>query len=485
MIYPDFAFSTATQYALFIINSVTTILTYYWGTTLILQIYQREVSFNRKLLFSLLPAMLLYIIPVYVVCAVNNSAYNSQWASLGLFANLVKIMFPLSYFILFRYGVTILQLSPYKSAKIMQLVYVYSICFSLSMNMTGGMLFPQVYDQRGWNYLSDIFMLLTGTACNYVFYRLTQYAIQRYRVTVVFSDNSVVPNIQFELGKNFGLCCLLYVSVLAAFYFTKAEGFQCLYILLFSIAFIGVTIASDYMKIYKGKLENKTEHITILNQSVEEYRGLKHDFANILQTYSGYLSLGDYDKLRAYHQKVLNTTVSAETRLGISQRMVENPSFFALLNNKLVKAQEKGISFQAALMCDIREVFIDELDFNRIMANLLDNAIEAAERTPLKRISLSSQLKADGSKLIILTNDCPGEVDMASIFQSGYTTKAGHMGKGLSQIRHTLHKYGNSTFDLTSYKGSFTVYLELRPHGVLSENGFREAPQLPRRSHAL
>lgn len=109
------------------------------------------------------------------------------------------------------------------------------------------------------------------------------------------------------------------------------------------------------------------------------------------------------------------------------------------------------------------DVYIDSLDFNRVMSIFLDNAIEAASVTDQKSVSLVVQRKRDKSKLFILSNDTIEPDNTKDIFSSGYTTKRGHAGQGLVMVRSILNKYGNVTLNLTCYDNRFTVYFDLKP----------------------
>lgn len=463
MIYPDFAFYTTTQVVLFFVNCLATTLSYYWGVNIIIQVYQRNVTFKQKLLFSIISAILLNILVIYGIAWLNGIANQTGQLYIGIFQNLTKIMSPVAYIILYMLGIRILKLSRFKSLKIMQISYIYYVCCNLLLRIAGKLIFPRVSDVRGWNYLRDILAILSGTFITYIFYRIILHAIDKYKLLVDFPDNIVVKSVSNEFIKNFGICCVFYACVTVSYYYPYLDGVHLIYIFLICVSFLVIEIAIDYNKIHKANLINKEEHLVALNHYVEEFRGVKHDINNILQTYTGYINLQDIKKLSKYHQKVVSTIVATGTNVDISQRMAETPPFFSLVMRKLEKAKECGVIFQVLLPFSMKDVYIDILDFNRIIAILLDNAIEASTQTISKHVSLTSQTKPDGSKLFIISNDTIADVEVEELFETGFTTKEGHMGQGLPQIRNILHKYGNSTFNLSCYKGSFTAYLELKP----------------------
>lgn len=466
MIYPDFAFHTITQIILFVLNCTLTTLSYYWGTNIIVKVYQKNISLRQKLLFSFISAIVLNIFVVYGIAYLNGVVNQTGQLYIGKFINLTKIMLPFSYFILYLLGIHILKLSSYKSLKIMQLSYIYYACCNLILRIAGKLIFPRIPDPRGWNYLRDILMLISGTAIIYILYRLVRYAVDRSKLYVNFPDNILVKSIRYELIKNFLISCLFYSFVTISYYYPGLDGVHLIYMFLICLIYLFLSVTIDCNYINKGKLSNKDEHIVALNHSIDEFQGIRHDFNNILQAYEGYISLSDLDGLLKYHKTVTQTTILAETNLDLSKRLAENPPFFSLLMNKLENSRKQGIIILFALECNMEDVYIDNLDFIRVIGILLDNAIEAAQKSLMKRVSLTSQTKPDGSKLFIISNDTLDEVNTENLFTSGFTTKSGHMGQGLSQARSTLHKYGNSTFNVTYYKHNYTAYLELKPHGL-------------------
>lgn len=464
--YPEFAFSTTTQVILFFVNCLVTTLSYYWGANTILKIYQKRVSIKNRLIFSFISAMAFNILVIYLISFLNGIFTKDSMGFLdagsGVIRIFITIVNPFSYIVLYFLGIRILGLSSYKSINIMKLSYVYYLTCSVVIRFAGRILLPDIRDVNRWNYLHDMLAIILGTVFIYILYRVLDYIISRRGIILNIPDNTVVQNVKFELFKNIISCSLIYLFVVFCLYYMEMDFIH--YILVFSmlLIYISLSIATECSKVYNEKLANKEEHISVLSKSIDEFRSVKNDFSNILETYSDYLEIKDYENLEKYHRKMMKSTVATGVRLDISKRISENPSFFSLLISKLELAEEKDINFELMLTCDMQDVYIDELDFCRIMAILLDNAIEEAELTETKQINFSTQMQQDGSKLFILSNDTLNNVDVKEIFVSGFTTKKGHMGQGLAQVRKILDKYGNSILNIDCYKGIFTVYLSLK-----------------------
>lgn len=446
---------------LFFTNCLITSFSYYLGVNLVMPIYGKKISFKRKCIFSILFAML-FMGSIYTIGLAREISAPDQRVFFEMIEPLFRVILPFSYIILYYLGIQILKLSAYRSLKIMQLLYLYCLCCSLILRIARYSLFPPITDPRGFNYLKEIYVLLSGTLMIYIFYKIVYSRIHKYKGNVYFSDNIVVKNLWWEMLRNLAVCCFFYGIYIVNRY-PKTDVLHYIYLLIIFAGYMYVSILKEFNAIFQGRLLNKREHIAELNQSLSDFRGIKHDWNNILQTYSGYLDIGNLVKLKKYHQSVVRTVVQVGVRMDLSLKHLENPTFFALLKNKCDLARKMDVTLQFQLLCGMENTYIEELDFNRVMANLLDNAIEAAEQTSSKLVSLTGRKKSDQSLLFILTNDVAADIDTEKVFASGFTTKTGHAGYGLSQVQSILHKYGNSTFYIDCYMKRFNVYLELKP----------------------
>lgn len=462
-VYPDFAFSTITQIVLFFINVLVTTLSYLWGANIILLIYQKKVTFGQKLLYGVISAFFLHLIIAYGIAFLNGVViHHLGRLSIGVFQNVTKIMNPFSYLIMYLLGRHLLKLSKYQSMHIMRLLYVYSICCFFLLKISGKFIFPNIPDPRGWNYLRDILTLISGTILTYILYQIVTHFTKKYKLHLEFPDNLVIADTRRELLKNFALSSIVYGIVMIFLYFPTTKGYEYLYLFLLLLGYLVINLLTEYIKVFQTQLGNKDAHIAVLTDSIGEFDGIKHDFNNILLTYSGYLDIEDYGNLKQYHKTVINTIVSSETNLSISQRMPEHPAFFALINAKLKLAQKKNIRFQFDVACSMEQLQMDALDFCRILGILIDNAIEEAEKTTIRHVEFVGQQKPNGDRLLILSNDTATAVNTEQIFISGYTTKPNHMGQGMTQVREILHRYGNCTLNITYYQKRFTAYFEIK-----------------------
>lgn len=117
----------------------------------------------------------------------------------------------------------------------------------------------------------------------------------------------------------------------------------------------------------------------------------------------------------------------------------ENPLFSVLINHALYRSERNGIRLDLRLH-DADLSMLSDMDLTILFANLLDNAIEACAALPAEKRKIQLILEQEMGFLIIhITNPF---AELAPLPHHKYgSTKPGHMGVGLSNVRQTVEKY--------------------------------------------
>ncbi len=168
-----------------------------------------------------------------------------------------------------------------------------------------------------------------------------------------------------------------------------AEGMGLYYDQIFSHLYVmilcalsifgAVSLASGMNRIHleqqkSGQYQAQTAAYKMLDEQYEQAERLRHDMKNHLIVLGGLLEEQEFQKMRAYLEKMKESGGLENDRELTGNRAVD-----ALLNNKRKKAEAEGISWE----CDVRMpkvCGIDEFDLCVLFGNILDNAIEACER---------------------------------------------------------------------------------------------------------
>jgi sensor histidine kinase regulating citrate/malate metabolism len=187
-----------------------------------------------------------------------------------------------------------------------------------------------------------------------------------------------------------------------------------------------------------------------------EIRAMRHDMKNNIQVLMLLLEKGEYDKMREYLEEMgenlSGTEVSAHTGDMIAD---------AIIADKKVLAKSKNINLKYSGR--IEGVSITPVDMCKILANLLDNAIEAVSKPELSELDESLKVielqlkKTENFFMISVTNPCikAPQIKDGKIMTSKKDSK--NHGFGTQNIGSAAANYG----------GELSVSCEEKPYGFL------------------
>lgn len=187
------------------------------------------------------------------------------------------------------------------------------------------------------------------------------------------------------------------------------------------------------------KLEMERQFYEEMEKVVSSLRSLRHDLNNHFSVINGFLSAGEYQECLRYMHEVYS-----EMDIANSFVFVENSAVSILLNNKISKAKSKGVEIESIISFD--NFTMPYTIICSLIGNILDNAIEATEKTEDKYIQLIVKGKDGECKI-----RCENTFAERPIFSNGkyQTTKKDtkNHGIGLSKIREIVREY-NGTMDI-------------------------------------
>ena len=109
----------------------------------------------------------------------------------------------------------------------------------------------------------------------------------------------------------------------------------------------------------------------------------------------------------------------------------------------LVGSREHGIEVQVSLDPNAERVFVDRIQIQQVLINLIRNAIEAMIDSPTRSLTIST---AEGPEFITIAVEDTGsgisETLAPQLFQPFVTSKASGMGIGLSICRTIIESHG-------------------------------------------
>lgn len=452
--FPAFAYYKSTKLILAAVTCSVEFLLMFMVAGIILTLFKVNATHKQRALFAFLAGTLLQTGYTYGVYFLHGAVSFTPTQFV-----LITTPNPIAALLYCWLAIKIFHLSPVRSIKIMSYVYLFWSLNKLFDNLLGALLFIQTHGN--WNYLLDIFQQGTALVVFFGGYRLVNHLLKHKKISLAFADNRF-----FDKKKEFLLyfAKALFIYVVSAFFpicINDAKASMLLAFLI-NVLFFVIIVEIDMEGYYRQVVENTNLHISSLFNGLEAFRGIKQDFYDILQTYSGYLKIGDIEPLKAYHNSLVAATTHAGTSMELSQKIHENPAFVSLLTSKLEYASRLNVNLHYTLQCDFSDFYIDNMDMCRMFACLLDNAIESGATSAEKRVYFSAESKPNHSKLFIITNSTDSPVDVDDIFRHGATSKEGHTGIGLTTVRNIIGKYGNCTFHMKYYNFEVSAYFEVQ-----------------------
>ena len=184
-------------------------------------------------------------------------------------------------------------------------------------------------------------------------------------------------------------------------------------------------------------LEQTNTQMDTLNHTL---RAQRHDFLNHLQVVYSLMEMKEYGDATEYLEKVYGEIRSVASFLGTKSTAVN-----ALLKVKAGACAEHGVDLQLDMKSPLDGLTIPGWELCRVLANLIDNAIDALKNTPqpMLHITIAEDLRA--FTFTVANNGDPiPEALRERIFEAGVSTKGEGRGMGLSIVRQTLEAYGGT-----------------------------------------
>lgn len=189
-------------------------------------------------------------------------------------------------------------------------------------------------------------------------------------------------------------------------------------------------------------LETYNKTLTIMYDNI---RGFKHDYANFVQSLNGYVQTNNMQGIKQMCNSVFEECRNVNNMGLLDPDLINNAPIYSIVTSKYYLATDKDIKVNLEVFMDFEEIQEEIYELCRILAILLDNAIEAAKECDEKIINIRFLKDEKCNKKVVIIENTYKEknIDIGKIFEKGYTTKNdenNEHGLGLWTVRKILSK---------------------------------------------
>lgn len=192
-------------------------------------------------------------------------------------------------------------------------------------------------------------------------------------------------------------------------------------------------------KVFQIQAKNQLEMYRSISENFDNQKRKTHEYKNQISCIESLLDKKQYSKLEEYVKKIYGSLNNEPDAINTNNVIVN-----AILNSKYQEAEAKGIVFVFRVN-DLSELKMKDEDVVIILANLLNNAIEACETCDDKKVIKFKFVKEDDMIIIAVKNTFNYDV----IYENGEikstkTSNVDEHGVGIKNVLKIIDKYDGS-----------------------------------------
>ncbi len=211
---------------------------------------------------------------------------------------------------------------------------------------------------------------------------------------------------------------------------------------LYLILSLYINFTNSALTLKEQQYDQQQDYIRTIDSLINDFRRLKHSYSNTIYSFYGYIEEKDMEGLGAYYSEVMDETKRMDSSLLLALQRIKVYAIFGLLWNKINEAESKGIEVGAQVINEIHTVGMKLTDLCEVLGNYLDNSIDAAAASEIKKINITLT-DEEGYLTISVENTYEGVLDVKLIHKKGFSTKGSNRGFGLGITNQILSKYTN------------------------------------------
>lgn len=222
----------------------------------------------------------------------------------------------------------------------------------------------------------------------------------------------------------------------------------------------------------KSEIKHLAEKLTGVQLYADALRAQSHEYMNQLHCILGMIHLEEYRELEKFIEKTVEDT---QNDISSITKKLKDPALVGFLLGKLSHAREVGIQFKLTINHAFPQWSDPKFshDLITIIGNLIDNAIDAAQKSENREVAL--KLEFLNKDLIIEMKDFGNgiaEEHQTILFEKGFSTKGENRGYGLFLLKQTVERLkGRIQLSSSSKEGTiFTIKISCQSEGETDDS---------------
>lgn len=189
-------------------------------------------------------------------------------------------------------------------------------------------------------------------------------------------------------------------------------------------------------KVFQIQAKNQLEMYRSISENFDNQKRKTHEYKNQILCIESLLDKKQYSKLEEYVKKIYGSLNNEPDTINTNNVIIN-----AILNTKYQEADAKGIVFVFRVN-DLSELKIKDEDVVTILANLLNNAIEACETCEDKKVIRFKFVKEDDRIIIAVKNTFNYDIvyENGEIKSTKISNEDEH-GVGIKNVIKIIEKY--------------------------------------------
>ena len=260
--------------------------------------------------------------------------------------------------------------------------------------------------------------------------KITAINLTRDKITLTLSLALILPALSFTASEHI---LIFYADIIP----TSIALWSLMGVIFTKMAVVYIIFILNKFTSEVENAELQKKYTATLEKSLDDWEGIQHGYRNLISTLKGLCRMENTTRLVEYINALESELVYEKNIIEINRSLKDNmPYIYGIVLSGTAFAIKNEIQFSinvSARVFDLKT--INEVQLSRAVGNLLNNALEHANLSAKKYVSMEISNHLKQKIKIVIYNSVDEKVDTSKIFKKGFSGKKGHTGFGLYEVQ--------------------------------------------------